>query len=81
MGKERENCPLFQGHETNNSANLIKSVNKKNELVIREKIFFHKYAHHIMNFEVPPESSLIKKYVCTSPDSASMAPISSRNNV
>ena len=29
-----------------------------------------------MNFEVLPESSLIKKYVCRSPDSASMAPIS-----
>ena len=29
-----------------------------------------------MNFEIPPESSLIKKYVCRSPNSASMAPIS-----
>jgi len=29
-----------------------------------------------MNFEVPPESFLIKKYVCRPPDSASMAPIS-----
>ena len=33
-------------------------------------------AHHIMNFEVLPESSLMKKYVCRPPDSASMAPIS-----
>ena len=30
-----------------------------------------------MNFKVPPESSLIKRYVCRSPDSASMAPTSS----
>ena len=29
-----------------------------------------------MSFEVPPESSLIKKYVCRPPDSALMAPIS-----
>jgi len=29
-----------------------------------------------MNFEIPPESSLIKKYVGTSPDSASIAPTS-----
>jgi hypothetical protein len=29
-----------------------------------------------MNFEVPPESSLIKKYIYRSPDSALMAPIS-----
>jgi hypothetical protein len=39
--------------------------------MIWEKIFFHKHAHHIMNFEVLPESSLIKKYVNRSPDSAS----------
>ena len=32
-------------------------------------------AYHIMNFEVPPVSSLIKKYICRPPDSASMAPI------
>ena len=31
---------------------------------------------HIMNFEIPPESSLIKKYVCRPPDSASIAPTS-----
>ena len=41
------------------------------------KIFIHKLAHHIMNFKVPPESSLIKKYVCRSPDSATKAPTSS----
>jgi hypothetical protein len=63
------------GHESNNSANVLKSVNRKNELIIWEKIFIHKHAHH-MNFEVPPESSLIKQYVCRSPDSTSMAPIS-----
>ena len=59
------------GHEINNSANLLKSVNRKNELVIWENIFIHKHAYHIMNFEVPPESSLIKKYI--SPHSALMA--------
>ena len=63
------------GYEINNSANLLKSINKKNKPIIWENIFIHKYAHHIMNFEVPPESSLFKKYVCRSPDSASMAPI------
>ena len=47
-----------------------------NELMIWEKIFIYKHAHHIMNFEIPPESSLIKKYVCRSPDSASIAPTS-----
>ena len=47
------------GNEINNSANILKSVNRKNELT-REKIFIHKHAHHIMNFEIPPESSLIK---------------------
>ena len=57
-------------------ANLLKSVNKKNELIIWEKIFTHKHVHHIMNFEDLPESSLIKKYVCRSPDSTSMAPTS-----
>ena len=64
------------GHEINNSATLLKSVNQKNELTIWEKIFIHKHAHHIMNFEIQPESSLIKKYVCRSPDSASIAPTS-----
>ena len=54
-----------------NSANLLKSVYKRNELIIWEKIFIHKHAHHIKNYEVPPESSLIKKYVCRPPDSAS----------
>ena len=29
-----------------------------------------------MNFEVLPESSLIKKYVCRPPESALMAPLS-----
>jgi hypothetical protein len=38
-----------------------------------EKIFILKHVYHIMNFEVPPESSLIKNYVCRPPDSASMA--------
>ena len=52
------------GHEINKSVSLLKSVNKKNELMIWGKIFIHKHAHHIMNFEIPPESSLIKKYVC-----------------
>ena len=37
---------------------------------------YHKHAHHIMNFEIPPESSLIKKYVCRPPDRASIAPTS-----
>ena len=64
------------GHEINNTANILKSVNKKNELITWEKIFIHKHAHHIMNFEVPPVSSLIKKYICRPPVSASMAPIS-----
>ena len=63
------------GQKINKSATLLKSVNKKNELMIWEKIFIHKHAHHIMNFEIPPESSLIKKYVYRSPDRASMAPI------
>ena len=65
------------GHEINKSATLLKSVNIKNELMIWEKIFIHKHAHHIMNFEIPPESYLIKKYVCRPPDSASIAPTSS----
>jgi hypothetical protein len=56
------------GHEINNSAILLKSVDRKNELIIWKKIFIHKNTHHIMNFEVPPESSLIKKYVCRPPD-------------
>ena len=60
------------GHEIDNSANLLKTVNRKNELIICEKIFIHKHAHHIINFEVPPESSLIKKYICRTPDSAWM---------
>ena len=64
------------GHEINYSANLLKSVNELNVLIIWEKIFIYKHAYHIMSFEVLPESSLIKKYVCRSPDSALMAPIS-----
>ena len=44
-----------------NSVNLLKLINKKNELIIWEKIFVHKHAHHIMNFEVTSDSSLIKK--------------------
>jgi hypothetical protein len=59
------------GHEINNTANLLKSVNKKNELITWEKVFIYKYTHHIMNFEVLPEISLIKKYVCRPPDSTS----------
>jgi hypothetical protein len=51
---------------------FLKSVNRRNELIIWEKIFIHKHAHHIMNFEVPPESFIIKKYVCRPPDSALM---------
>jgi hypothetical protein len=61
------------GHEINNYAILLKSVNRKNELIIWEKMFIYKHAHHIMNFEVSPESSLIKNYVCRPPDSASMS--------
>jgi len=64
------------GHEINNSANILKSVNRKNELITSEKINMHIHAHHIMNFEVSPVSSLIKKYICRPPDSESMAPIS-----
>jgi GIY-YIG catalytic domain. len=60
-------------HEINNTANLLKSVNRKNELITWEKTFIHKHAHHIMNFEVLPVSSLIRKYICRPPDSASMA--------
>ena len=51
------------GHEIDNSANLLKSVNRKNELITWEKIFIHKHAHHIMNFKVPPESSLITSHL------------------
>ena len=47
----------------------LDSVDKNNELIIGEKIFIHKHTHHIMNFEVPPESSFIKRYVWRSPDS------------
>ena len=54
------------GHEINNSANVLKSVNRKDELMWKN-IFIHKHAHHIMNYEVPPENSLIKKYICRSP--------------
>ena len=57
------------GHEINNSAILLKSVN---ELINN----LGQHTHHIMNFEVLPESSLIKEYVCRSPDIALMAPIS-----
>ena len=38
-----------------------------------KKLFIHKHAHHFMNFEVSPKSSLIKEYVCRSPDSTSIA--------
>ena len=64
------------GHEINHSANLLKSVNRKNELITWEETFVHKHAHHIMNFEITPKSSFIKKYVYRSPDSALMVPIS-----
>ena len=59
-----------------NSANILNSVNRKNELITWGKIFIHKHTHHIMNFEVTLVSSLIKKYVCRLPDSTLMAPIS-----
>ena len=36
-------------------------------------MFIYKHTHHIMNFEVLPESSVIKKYICIPPDSALMA--------
>jgi len=53
------------GHEINKTASILKSVNKKIELITWEKIFIHKYAYHILvNFEVPPVSSLIKMYIC-----------------
>ena len=58
------------GHEINNSANLIKSVNKKNELITWEKIFINKHAHH-MNFEVLSLKSMYADH-----HSSSMAPIS-----
>ena len=52
------------GHEINNTASILKSVNKKNELITwREKKFIPKHAHHIMNFKVPPVSSVIRKYI------------------
>ena len=54
------------GHEINNSAILLKSVN---ELINN----LGQHTHHIMNFEVPPDSFLIKKYECRSPDSTSIA--------
>ena len=38
------------GHEINNSANLLKSVNRKSELIKWEKIFIHKHTHHIIKF-------------------------------
>ena len=51
------------GHEIDNSAIILELVNKRKELVIWENIFIYKHAHHIMNFEVLPESSFITKYV------------------
>ena len=36
----------------------------------------HKHAYNIMDFEILPESSLIKKYVFRPPESTSKAPIS-----
>ena len=50
---------MIPRHEINNTANILKSVNEKNELITWKKIFIHKHAYHIMNFEVPPVSSLI----------------------
>ena len=61
------------GHEINNLVSLLKPVNRKNELIIWEKIFIHKHTHNIMNFEILPESSFIKKYVWRPPDSSLMA--------
>ena len=37
-------------HEINNSANLLKSVNRKYELIIWEKIFIHKHAHQYSQY-------------------------------
>ena len=34
---------LYRGHEIDNSANLLKSVNRKIELIVWEKIFIHKH--------------------------------------
>ena len=64
----------FLTWEVNNSANLLKSVNEKNELIIWGKIFIHKHAYHITIVKVSPQSSLLKKYICRS-NSISMAPI------
>ena len=44
------------GHEIDNSATLLKSVNKRNKLLIWENIFLYKLVHLITNFEVWPES-------------------------
>ena len=60
-------------YEIDNSAILFKSVNKRNEQLTWEKIFIYKHAHHIMNFEVPHDSSLIAKYACRSSENASMS--------
>ena len=75
--QELSNNPLLKLWKCQKSkSDTLKSVNRKNELIIWEKIVIHKNAYHIMNFEVPLVSSLIKKYICRPADSASMAPIS-----
>ena len=65
---------ILTGHEIDNSAALLKSINRRNKLLIWEKIFIYKHAHHIMNFEVLSKNSLITKYVYRSPDRVSIAP-------
>ena len=43
-------------------ANLLKSVNKKNELITWENIFIHKHAHHIMNMLNVIFNNKVKQY-------------------
>ena len=50
---------------------VLKSVNKRNKLLIWENTFIYKHTH--MNLEVLPENSLITKYVYRPLDSASIA--------
>lgn len=61
-----------KNHHILKEANLLKSVNKQKDLEVWEKIYMKKYEDKLMNFEIPLEENLIKKFVKPKPEGASV---------
>ena len=62
-----------ENHRINKEPKLLKQLHRRKELNVWEKIFIYKNDNKILNFEIPGEKDLIKKFVHPLPEKRQIA--------